>query len=105
MKNEKPAKTPCRYGLDFFKDDYGIHNSICNGIKCGDCDKCVMGLDKAREEINRGLAEITVRANKEIAKLFQRVNSGELLPKGAPIFKLELIHCPSLKEIPLDFGD
>jgi hypothetical protein len=61
--------------------------------------------EKSREEITRGLAEITVRADKEIAKLFQRVNSGESLPKGAPIFKLKLIHCPSFKEIPIDFGD
>jgi len=61
--------------------------------------------DKSREEITKGLAKITVKANKEIAKLFQRVNSGGSLPKGTPIFKLELIHCPSFKEITIDFGD
>jgi len=78
---------------------------MCDGDKCDNCGKCVMWPEKSREEITRGLAEITVRADKEIAKLFQRVNSGESLPKGAPIFKLKLIHCPSFKEIPIDFGD
>lgn len=111
-KDKKGGKERC--AVKSFADDYDRKNPICDGIKCDVIGSCVMkpwkdnqpGLveKEERKEIIQGLAEITVRANQEIARLFESVNNGQL-PKKPPVFKLVMIDCSSHKPIPIDLGD
>jgi len=103
--------------VKFFKEDYDRNNPICDGTKCTAVHNCIMkvwDLDKpgfveteTRRKIIQKLAEITVKANQEIAELFNQVKnaSGAPLPKESPTFKLVMIQCPSQKFAETDYGD
>ena len=113
-KDKKKKERKERRAVKSFADDYDRKNPICDGTKCDVIGSCVMNPwrksqsgfveTKERKKIIQGLAEITVRANQEIARLFESVNNGQL-PKKPPVFKLVMIDCSSHKPIPIDLGD
>jgi len=98
--------------VEFFRKDYDGANPICDGTTCANIEDCVMDLwmkgvtglveKEQRKKIIAALAEITVKVNQEIAKVFEQVRNDGQLPKEPPVFKLVLIRCPSWKPIGLD---
>jgi len=104
-KEGKTTENAERYGVEFFKQEYGKRNMICDGTKCDVIGNCVVDpWGKEGPVIVQRLAEISVKTNQEIAELFRKVNAGKL-PAEPPIFKLVMHHCPSHKSVPIDFGD
>lgn len=112
--NQDKKERKERRAVKSFVDEYDKKNPICDGTKCDVIRSCVMNPwrekqsgfveTEERKKIIQGLAEITVRANQKIARLFKSVNNGQL-PKKPPVFKLVLTDCSSHKPIPIDFGD
>jgi len=104
-KRNKTNQKEEKYDIEFFKKEYGKRNMICDGTKCNAIENCVMHpWRKEGPALVQGLAEITVKSNQEITELFKKLNAGQL-PKGVPVFKLVMYHCPSHKAVPIDFGD
>ncbi len=104
-----------KYDEKYFFNEY--HKENPNPCIRGDCENingCVMGFLKKnskrgleenpnRIEIFRGLAQLTVKMNKKLEKLFRNIqkNSGVKTPINPPIYRLKLHFCSDHKISPI----
>jgi|TARA_Y100000034_G_scaffold89023_1_gene106973 hypothetical protein len=83
------------YLLEIYKKDL----DPCEIYRCNNISKCNIVSKDKRKEIIMGLAKITINANKEIAKLFKKIN-----PDRSPKFTLKFHSCKDYNEMSVDIG-